>query len=172
MDSASKKSGVRAVDVPLMNRGEALRLGIFDFFSIVIGLKTEPETGTGAEETRQPHGGVCRDGPFAITYGGDPCLRNSNFFCQAILAYSHRDQEFFPQDFAGVDIGKLIHGVTSVIVAYFDPTGRPVAPDKADTPLVVDSYAPLSIAVAGELFQPVLRRNTKVVNPADVVQHT
>jgi hypothetical protein len=59
-----------------------------------------------------------------------------------------------------------------MIVAYFNTAGRPVVPEKADSPLVIDSYAPLSVAVAEQFFQPVLWGNTKVVDPAGVVQHT
>jgi hypothetical protein len=56
-----------------------------------------------------------------------------------------------------------------MIVTYLDSAGRPVVPGKADSPLVVDSYAPLSVAVTGEFFQPVLWRYAKVVDPARVV---
>lgn len=154
-----------------MNCGQALGLGFFDFLGIVIGLEAEPETGTGAEKPRQPDGSVSGDGPLTITYGGDSRLRNPDFLCQAILAYSQRNKEFFSKNFAGVDIGKFFHGVTSMVVAYFYTAGRPFVPDKADSPLVIDSEAPLSVAVTGELFQPVLRGNAKVVDPAGVVQH-
>jgi hypothetical protein len=71
-----------------------------------------------------------------------------------------------------MDIGKLFHSVTSMIVAYFDTTGRPVVPDKTETPLVVNSNTPLPVAVAGEFFQPILGGNTEIVNPTSVVQHT
>ncbi len=59
-----------------------------------------------------------------------------------------------------------------MIVAYFNTAGSPVVPDKADSPLVVDSYAPLPVAVAGEFFQSVLGRDAKVIDLAGVVQHT
>lgn len=58
-----------------------------------------------------------------------------------------------------------------MVVAYFYTAGRPFVPDKADSPLVIDSDAPLSVAVTGKFFQPVLRGNAKVVDPAGVVQH-
>jgi len=59
-----------------------------------------------------------------------------------------------------------------MIVAYFDTTGCSVVPDKAYSSLVVDSYTPLTVAVAGEFFQSVLRRDAEVVDPMSVVQHT
>lgn len=154
-----------------MNCGQALRLGFFDFLGIVIGLEAEPETGTSAEKPRQPDGSVSGNGPLAIANGGDSRFRDSDFLCQAILAYSHRNQEFFPKDFTGMDIGKFFHGVTPMVVAYFYTAGRTFVPDKADSPLVIDSDAPLSVAVTEELFQPVLWGNTEVVDPAGVVQH-
>jgi len=155
-----------------MNRRQALRLRVLDFLGIVIGLKAEPETCTGSEEPRQSDRSVSGDCPLTITYGRDSWLWNTDFLCQPVLTDSHRDQKFFPKNFAGMDIGKFIHGVTSMIVTYFNTAGRPVVPDKADSPLVIDSYAPLSVAITGEFFQSVLWRNPKVVETASIVQHT
>jgi hypothetical protein len=152
-----------------MNRRQTLRLRILDFLGIVIGLKAEPETGTGTEKPRQPYSGVSGDGSLTVTDSGNSRLWNRDLFSQTILADTHRDKEFFPKNFAGMDIWKFIHGVTSMIVTYFNTAGRPVVPVKTDSPLVINSYAPLSITVAGEFFQPVLWWNAKVVDPVGIV---
>lgn len=40
--------------------------------------------------------------------------------------------------------------------------GVPVAPNKADTPLIVDPNAVLSLTVSVERFQPIARRRCQV----------
>jgi hypothetical protein len=46
-----------------------------------------------------------------------------------------------------------------------------VLPSKTDTPLIVDSNAPLARPIAGELLQPVCWWNTKVFQGVGSIQH-
>jgi hypothetical protein len=50
--------------------------------------------------------------------------------------------------------------------------GVSVSPDEADSPLVVYPYAVLPLALAGQSFKPIPRRDTKVLNRCTSVQHS
>ncbi len=47
----------------------------------------------------------------------------------------------------------------------------PVIPDKADSPLVIDSYTPLPGSISPKFFQPIGRWNSHVIQGGRPVQH-
>lgn len=49
-----------------------------------------------------------------------------------------------------------------MVVHDLNVVGIPVAPNKADTPLIVDPNAVLSLSVSVERFQPIARRRCQV----------
>jgi hypothetical protein len=60
-----------------------------------------------------------------------------------------------------------------VVVDNFDLPGIAISPFKTDSPLVIDTDAPLAFAVAFQRFQPVSRRGAKLFNlnyPVDLAQ--
>jgi hypothetical protein len=58
-----------------------------------------------------------------------------------------------------------------MIVVYFHLPGSSVAPDEADSPLIVDANAVLSTAVSGKGLQAIAWRDPQVVQSFRVVQH-
>jgi len=50
--------------------------------------------------------------------------------------------------------------------------GIPLSPLKADSPLIIDAYAVLPRPISGELFQPVRRRDSQIVERYGVIQHS
>jgi hypothetical protein len=58
-----------------------------------------------------------------------------------------------------------------VIVHYFHVNGISVFNPKADTPLVIDTDAPLTFAVSLQSLQPVAGRRTEVFKPIGIVKH-
>ncbi len=57
-----------------------------------------------------------------------------------------------------------------MIVHELNVIGVPVAPDKADAPLLVDADRMLSAPLAGERLQPVAGRHAQVVEPRNGVE--
>ena len=57
-----------------------------------------------------------------------------------------------------------------MVVHDLDALGATSCPEKTDPVLVIDADTPLPIAIASELFQPVMRRRTQIVDAADQVQ--
>jgi hypothetical protein len=58
-----------------------------------------------------------------------------------------------------------------VIIDDLNVVRATVAPDEADSPLLIDSYAVLSLSVSHESFQAVSRRDTEVFNAHTAIQH-
>lgn len=66
----------------------------------------------------------------------------------------------------------FFHDVSSlVIVRYLDSVSVSVFPRKADTPLVIDSYAILPFPISFQFLQVVRRWNSQVVLVFSVVDH-
>ncbi|OGA69395.1 MAG: hypothetical protein A3F77_13480 [Betaproteobacteria bacterium RIFCSPLOWO2_12_FULL_67_28] len=57
-----------------------------------------------------------------------------------------------------------------MVVHDLDALGATSCPAKTDSKLVIDADTPLPVAIASELFQPVMRRHTQIVDSADQVQ--
>ena len=57
-----------------------------------------------------------------------------------------------------------------MVVHDLDALGATSGPAKTDSELVIDTDTPLPVAIASELFQPVMRRHTQIVDAADQVQ--
>jgi len=58
-----------------------------------------------------------------------------------------------------------------MIVDDLNVMSATVTPDEADSPLVVDPYAVLSLSVARESFQAVSRRDAKVFDAGTAIHH-
>jgi hypothetical protein len=111
------------------------------------------------------------DGPLPLANGGYPRLRYSDFLGQAVLADPHRDQKLLFQYFARMYVWYFWHNFTSMIIANFDTRGYALGPDKTDSPLGINSDAPLTFAVPGKFLQPILRRYSKIFYFVSIVQH-
>ena len=57
-----------------------------------------------------------------------------------------------------------------MVVHDLDALGATSRPEKTDPVLVIDADTPSPVAIASELFQPVMRRHTQIVDTADQVQ--
>ena len=60
-------------------------------------LQIEPELGAGAEETREPKGGVCRHRPLALDDGADAGRRNTQRKRERIGGETKRLEKFLAQ---------------------------------------------------------------------------
>jgi len=58
-----------------------------------------------------------------------------------------------------------------MVIGNFNIEGVIAFPSKADTPLVVDTDAPLTNPVTSKFFQPVGRRNPQIIQRDRVVYH-
>src|SRR3954464_14070837 len=63
-------------------------------------------------------------------------------------------------------------GRSSVVVDDLDFVGMALSPDKANTPLIVDSDGMLPATIPDESFQPVAGRHPKILQRARVVNKT
>jgi hypothetical protein len=58
-----------------------------------------------------------------------------------------------------------------VIVNNLNVISAAIAPDKTDSPLIVDPYTVLSLSVAGESLQSVPRGDAEVIDGRTAIQH-
>src|SRR3546814_10766142 len=90
------------------------------------------------------------------------------------MADAERDEELLQQDFTGMDIGEGGHRsspAASVVIDDLHVVRIAAAPAEADTPLVVDPDAVLSLAISFEQLQPVCGRNPQVIERSGGVEH-
>jgi hypothetical protein len=140
-------------------------------FRVVIRLQGQPEARRGAKRTRHAQGSVRSDAALSGAYFADAHGRYANLFGQPVLADTHRKQKFFSQHFAGVNVWKLVHKTLSVIVANFNTIHASLVPDKTHAPLIVNPDAVLSNPIAYQRFQPVIRRNAKIIQSLRRINH-
>ena len=58
-----------------------------------------------------------------------------------------------------------------MIVNYLNVVRVSIAPRETNTPLVIDSYAVLSLALTRQDFKPVCRRHTQVIQAHGRIKH-
>lgn len=79
------------------------------FFQIVIRLQPQPKPLTGTENTRQPHGSIRADAALAKNDLVDAARWHAGCACERVLADAHRNQEFFEEHLAGVNVWQSLH---------------------------------------------------------------
>jgi hypothetical protein len=89
----------------------------------------------------------------------DPARGNPKVFAEPVLADGQRLKELLFQNLARMHRRNFSHISPLMIVDHLNVMSATVTPDEADSPLVVDPYAVLSLSVARESFQAVSRRN-------------
>lgn len=58
-----------------------------------------------------------------------------------------------------------------MIICNFHIMRIAIQPDKANAPLIIDSYTILPFTVAAKLFESVCRRNPQVIDILSVINH-
>ena len=59
-----------------------------------------------------------------------------------------------------------------MVIDDLDLLSFPVVPDKADSPLGIDPYTPLSRSISPEFLQPISRWDSHIIQSDRPVQHT
>jgi hypothetical protein len=142
------------------------RSGSPDFFEIEKILQIQPELSVGLEVPGQAQGGVRRDAAPLMhdlpnTGGGDMQLKR-----EFIDRQSMRLHEIFPKNLARMhgrlQLFGLLHGRLLVVIIHdFHVKSIATAPDKTDTPLIVDANRILAGSTASLCFQPVAGRRSE-----------
>jgi hypothetical protein len=100
----------------------------------------------------------------------DDCVgidrRDAKFFAKLILAYFHRLEKLFKQNFAWMNWGYLLclHFFTSMIISNLYIICIPVLPLETYPPLIVYANAMLSFSISRQGFKFVGRGNPKVLD--------
>jgi hypothetical protein len=148
---------------------EAVAEAFLLHLQVVCGLEVDPEPIRGPEVARKPEGGVGRDGSKAVHDLIDPAWRYADVLRQAVLTQPHGLQELLEQDLAGVYRREYFrrkffrrHPSLLMVVHNLNVVCIPRAPAKADSPLIVDANAVLSLSVSLELFQVISWRDSEV----------
>jgi len=140
------------------------------FFGIVIGLQAKPESGRGTKCTRQAQGSICGNGAFAGTYLADAHGADANRFGKPVLTDLHWLQKLLQKYLAGMNVWQFFHFVLlSVVIGYLNIIGNAIIPHEANSPLLVNSDAPLAVPISGKLFETIRRWYAQVINDAGVV---
>lgn len=150
---------------------DSLGQRIVSHVQVEIHLKPQPETGGIAEIPGQPQRGIGGDGALAMDDLVDPSRGNPEVFAKLVLADTQRLEKLLLEYVARMYGRNLLHVSPLVIVDDLNVMSATVAPDKADSPLVVDSYAMLSFSFSSESFQAISRRDAKVLNIGAAIQH-
>jgi len=144
---------------------------IVSYVQIKVHLKAKPETGGVAEILRQPQSRIGCNSPFAVDDLVDSARGNPKVFAKPILTYGQRLEELLFQNLARMYGRNLLHVSPLVIIYDFNVMRTAMAPDEADSPLLIDSYAMLPFSASRKSFQAVARRNTQVFNARTPIQH-
>src|SRR5262249_46754522 len=116
---------------------------------VILRLEAQPELGAGAEEARQPQGGIGRDSPPSAYDLGDSGHGHVNAPGECIRGKAQGEHEILLEDLSRVNrlepSDSHAHSL-SVAVDNLDVESVAVTPHKADSPSVVDPDAPLSLA--------------------------
>jgi len=102
--ACTQVSGGDPIDVRDVAADRVTRL-----FQIVVHLQPQLEALAGAERACQAHGSVGADAALAEDDLVDAAWRNAGSPRERILADAHRNQEFFEEHLAGMDISQLLH---------------------------------------------------------------
>lgn len=144
-----------------------------DFLSIIICLKTKPETGRRSESLTQSNSCIRGNAASSCAYFTDAHGGNMNGFGKAVFADPQRNKKFFKKNFSRVNIRQSIHNLSPlVIVANFNATGISFIPHKTNAPLAIDTDTPLSHSFFIKLFEVVGRRDSQILNLLRVIDHS
>src|SRR3989338_8542988 len=137
------------------------RAGASGYFQVVEVLQVEPELGIGVEVARQAQGSIGANATALVHNFTNPGGGNTKFQRQLVDGEAERLHEILPENFAGVDRRqeRLSHdALFLMIICDFHFVGVATTPDKADSPLVVDSNRVLPFPVASQRLQLISRR--------------
>lgn len=145
--------------------------GIGHSVKFIGGLAVKPKRLAVAKIRCKADGGIGGNATLSSNDVLDTALRHPRVEGESRLADAQGLEEFFIEDFARMD-GRhtVIHGKLLVVVNDFHGIGVAVTPDKANSPLVIDTDAVLPYAVALEGFKPVPRRDSQILERDRVVK--
>jgi hypothetical protein len=139
---------------------------VFRNFEVVSSLEIQPKTCAGIEVPCEPKGGIRRDSAALVHDLRNARYRDMKIEREPVHAELKRFHELGAQNLARMDGWKaflrLRHECPLVIIDDLYVVGVPFAPNKAQTPLVVDPNAVLSLSVAMQGFQAISRRRCQV----------
>ena len=133
-------------------------------FQVVLALKTHPELGGIAEETRKQEGGLRRDGTLTVDDRVNTASIHANCLGQPILGDLQWAEKFLIENLTRVYGSQIPVAVRrrfihlfesfslsdipgSVVIHDLDLIGVPLAPDKAYSPLFVDADTVLALTI-------------------------
>ncbi len=67
---------------------------------------------------------------------------------------------------------RMLYSPRSMVIDDFNVLCSAVGPDKADSPLIIDSDAVLALPVAGQSFEPISGNGRDVTQCIGIMQHT
>ena len=118
---------------------------------IVIHLQPKPETCRVPEECTQAQGSIGCHSSLPMNDFINPARRNAKFPPEQVLTYLQWSHELFLEDLTRMYRGRFLsHSTLLVIVDYLNIKCVTPSPYEADTPLIVDPNAMLSLPVALE----------------------
>ena len=145
-----------------VNRSLDLGTNGIDRFAKIAGkLHAQPITRRLAKISTEMKVGFRSDTALFVDDLIDTLLGKLRIFRQPVGRDAHRLKELFTEEFAGMDVDVLFHGL--VIIGDFYVVGVLTVPPEAYAILVVYTNAVLAGSVAFERFEPVARRETQFV---------
>src|SRR6266542_6079370 len=164
-------SSARALQNPNFPR-QAMSKPIALYLKIEARLEVEPEAFRRAEEPRQAQSRVGRDRSLTVHDLVDPAGRHAEVLRQTILSKAERLQKILVQHFARMHRTQPLHGhrLLLVVIDNLDFVRIAPLPSKTDPPLVVDANAVLAQSITRQLFEPVARRHTQVIQRGRCVE--
>ena len=137
--------------------------GVNRFAQVVGELYPQPIAGRLTKVGGKMEIGFCGDSALLVDDFVDALLGELCVFRQPVGSEAHGPKELLPEQFAGVDIEVLFHGL--VIVGDFHLAGVLAIPPETYPILVIDADAVLSGPVAFERFEPVARGKAQFLEP-------
>jgi hypothetical protein len=132
---------------------------------IEVGLEPKPKLGGNAEIFAQPQSSIGSDSAFPIHNSADAARWNSDFPGESIDTDVHWLHEFLEKNLSGMDRVKQFfvrHKSSLMIVDDLDVESVALFPNEANSPLIINANAVLTLAVASQRFQAIARGSQQV----------
>lgn len=133
---------------------------------LVIRLQPRPDLGRYPKVLSQAQRGVGRDGALAVNDGADPARGDDDITGKPIDTDPHWLHELLQQDLARMNRLKHFlsrHYAPLMVIHNLNIISISVSPPETYPPLVIDTDAALTPAVALQQFQSISRWHTKVI---------
>lgn len=136
---------------------QALNQFVLCLNKLIARLQIQPELSFHPKKPTETKRRICCDRSLPVNNLTYTALGNADVFSEAILGDAHRVKKLLQEDLSRMNGGEisLTHDLhLRMVIDNFYIKSITVAPNKANTPLIIDSYAVLACSFSFQLLKP------------------